>query len=261
MLRGGQRSLPPSVGPYDGGLEFDELEAYGYNMLVAGERLLKSRTRSHRVSEAFWLRLEAQTGMGIAKAITEILSEALLTLERVFQKVGVDRITFTANRRANSDGRPAKWLGIGTMDHHFGFQLTDFGKIGTDYVRAVVFSSGWIIGCPILGRDVIERAAAARELHQQGGQSNLWNRMFGKKKDETDFFRFLEGEIRKRFTEQKKLAEKFEADFSQSVTAISAFLENQTEDALEGVKRMADIFSSYPICRPEAGIRKEGGEQ
>jgi len=254
VLRGENRPLPESVGPYDGGVEFDELEAYGYNMLVGEERLKRARSERHFLSELIWLRLEAETGANTAKAIGEVTADALLTLESISQTTVMERITFTSNRRSNSDSRSAFWCAIGPdLDRHFGFQLTDFGSPGTDYVRAMVCSKGWILGAPLLGKDTLEKARNTLTWHQRIIPGSwLARRFFGNSNEEGwAFFLFVKSALIERLTMQQELANKMEKDFSLVRDRVSELFGEKTEAARDELFRALSNFSAYPISPPD----------
>lgn len=257
VLRGEKRPLPESVGPYEGGLEFDELEAYGYNMLVGEGRLKRARGERHLLSELLWLRLEAETGANTAKAIAEITADALSTLDVLSKTSVMERINFTSNRRSNSDSRDAFWCTIGPdLDRHFGFQLTDFRKPGTDYVRAMVCSKGWILGVPLLGKDIFKKAERARDWHQHKAQKpGLWltQRFFRDPNEEGwAFFLLVKSALIERLTAQHELALKMEKDFSHVRDRVSVLLTEKTDAAREDLTRALSKFSEYPIGRSDA---------
>lgn len=248
VLKGGERPLPMWVGPYDGGVEFDELEAYGYNMRIGPERLKQAKTERELLSEVVWLRLEAQSGMGIAYAIEEILTETLQMLEKLAATKEMTKINFTSNRRANSDPRDARWYSIGTgLDCHFGFQITDLKHPGSEYVRGMVFSNGWLVGAPIFGTDVLKRAKKAIRLHQQKSFGYLLRAVLGKKNSPIPFFLALHKGLVPYFEKQKALAMDMGKDFQQVASKASAYLNHPSQQAKEELLKAFQSFSKHPI--------------
>jgi len=255
VLRGKERPLPSSAGPYDGGIEFDELEAYGYNMLVGEERLKRARGERHLLSEMIWLRLEAETGANTAKAIAEIAADALCTLETISKTSIMERISFTCNRRSNSDSRDAFWCSIGPdLDRHFGFQLTDFRKPGSGYARAMVCSKRWILGVPLLGKEIFKKAERARDWHQKQRLGSWIAQRFFKDPNEEGwaFFLLVKSALIERLTMQHELALKMEKDFSHVRDRVSVLLNEKTDAAREDLTRALSKFSEYPIRRSDA---------